>query len=268
VYNRAWSGTREYRLRFAELLVQHNLQDICQTSLNPVEPELGIRYDCHEFKNPVWCPRTVIEDYFSINKTPSHYSADFDVDDYNATDIEVVLETLFDDARQHLTEKSLRPIALGQPFILASTAGSLEYLRSYGFKTFGNVWDESYDNIKNPEQRLVAIVDLMKQIVNWEATTREKKLIEAQAIANHNREHFFSQEFFNLITGELTANLTTALVDVEFTKNYQGWINCWEQLLSDPNILEYTSNTADLIEPNLTAIDNIRSMINRKLNSK
>jgi hypothetical protein len=209
----------------------------------------------------------VIEDYFSINGTPSHYSADFDVDDYNATDIEVVLETLFDDARQHLTEKSLRPIALGQPFILATTAGSLKYLHSYGFKTFGSIWNESYDNIENPEHRLHAITDLMTQIASWGPSTREKKLIEAQAIANHNREHFFSQEFFNLITGELTANLTTALVDVEFTKNYQGWINCWEQLLSDPNILEYTSNTADLIEPNLTAINSIKTLINRKLNS-
>jgi hypothetical protein len=267
-YNRAWSGTREYRLRFAELLVQHNLQDWCQTSFNPVEPELDTHYNQHLFKNPVWRPDIILEDYFPINGTPSHYSADFDTNDYNATDIEVVLETLFDDGRIHLTEKSLRPIALAQPFILASTAGSLEYLRSYGFKTFGNVWDESYDNIKNPEQRLVAIVDLMKQIVNWEATTRERKLAEAQSIANYNQVHFFSQEFFDQVIGELTANLTTALVSVEFTKDYQMWIDRWEQLLPNADILECVTNTTSVIVPNLTAIDNIRSMINRKLNSK
>jgi hypothetical protein len=268
VYNRAWSGTREYRLRFAELLVQLNLQNSCQTSINPVEPELGVHYSYHKFKNPVWCPQTVIEDYFPINRTPSHYSADFDMDDYDATDIEVVLETLFDDARQHLTEKSLRPIALGQPFILAATAGSLEYLHSYGFKTFSSIWDESYDDIENPEQRLHAITDLMTQIASWSPSTREKKLAEAQAIANHNREHFFSQEFFNLITGELTANLTTALVDVEFTKNYQDWIDCWEQLLSDPDILSHVTNAKSSIGFNLTAINNIKSIINRRLNSK
>jgi hypothetical protein len=36
IYNRAWSNTREYRLRFAEFLIQLNLQDHCKTSINPV----------------------------------------------------------------------------------------------------------------------------------------------------------------------------------------------------------------------------------------
>jgi hypothetical protein len=268
VYNRAWSGTREYRLRFAELLVQHNLQDSCQTSVNPVEPELGLHYTQHRFKNSTWCPTVVLEDYFPLNTTPSYYSADFDADDYNAADIEVVLETLFDDNRIHLTEKSLRPIAMAQPFILATTAGGLEYLRSYGFKTFGNVWNESYDNIKDSTQRLIAIADLMKQITNWNSNTREKKLIEAQDIANYNREHFFSQEFFNQVTGELTTNLTTALAEVEQTKDYQAWIDRWNTNLSDPDILAYVTNVESSIGFNSTAINNIKSIINRKLNSE
>jgi hypothetical protein len=126
IYNRAWSGTREYRLTFAEHLIRLGLHNDCQTSVNPIEPELGIHYDSHKFKNPVWRPRTVLENFFPINTAQSHYSADFDIEDYEATDIEVVLETLFDDNRLHLTEKSLRPIACGQPFILASTHLSLE----------------------------------------------------------------------------------------------------------------------------------------------
>jgi hypothetical protein len=47
IYNRAWSGTREYRLRFAELLIHLNLQEHCKTSVNPVEPELGLHYNLH-----------------------------------------------------------------------------------------------------------------------------------------------------------------------------------------------------------------------------
>lgn len=268
VYNRAWSGTREYRLRLAELLVQHNLQDLCQTSFNPIEPELRIHYNQHEFKNPAWLPQTVPEDYFPTNQATSHYSADFDINDYNGTDIEVVLETLFDDDRIHLTEKSLRPIAVAQPFILASTTGSLEYLHSYGFKTFGNVWDESYDLVEDPAERLIQIAELMTQIANWDPITREKNLTEAQEIADYNREHFFSQDFFNLVIGELTANLTTALVDIEYTKNYQGWIDRWEQDLRDPDIFEHIANASELPWATFTAINNIRSLINRKLNSQ
>ena len=268
VYNRAWSGTREYRLRFAELLIRLNLQDSCQASVNPVEPELGIHYDCHKFKNPAWCPQTVLEDYFPINETPSHYSADFDINDYNATDIEVVLETLFDDDRIHLTEKSLRPIAVAQPFILVATAGSLEYLRSYGFRTFGNVWDESYDAITDPEQRLYAITDLMAQIAEWGPSVRERKLAEARAIAEYNREHFFSQKFFNFVIDELTANLTTALAEVKNIKNYQAWIDRWDTYLSDPDILEYVTNESNLLNITLPAINNIKSIINHRLNSE
>jgi hypothetical protein len=265
-YNRAWSGTREYRLRFAELLIQKNLQDSCQTSVNPVEPELGLHYNQHKFKNPAWRPQTVLEDYFPTNEAPSHYSADFDVDDYNATNIEVVLETLFDDNRIHLTEKSLRPIALAQPFILVSTTGSLEYLRSYGFKTFGNVWDESYDAVKDPEHRLVTIADIMKQIDEWDLATRRKKLAEAQDIADYNQEHFFSQAFFNQVVDELTANLTTALVEVKSTKDIQDWIDFWEPLLLDPDVLESVTNESRSWRITLTAINNIKSMINHKLN--
>ena len=267
VYNRAWSGTREYRLRFAELLIQLNLQDSCQTSVNPVEPELGIHYDYHKFKNPAWCPQTVLEDHFPINGMPSHYSADFDASDYNATDIEVVLETLFDDDRIHLTEKSLRPIALSQPFVLVSTAGSLEYLRSYGFKTFGSVWDESYDLVKDPAERLIQIAELMKYISTWLPHQRKCNMAQAQAIADYNREHFFSEEFFNQVIDELTTNLTTALAEVEQTKDYQMWSDRWEQLLHDPDILECVTNTTSVIIPNLTAIDNIKTLINHKLNS-
>jgi hypothetical protein len=46
-----------------------------------------------------------------------------------------VAETVFD-TRIHLTEKTLRPIACGHPFILAAGPGSLKYLQTYGFRTF------------------------------------------------------------------------------------------------------------------------------------
>ena len=75
-----------------------------------------------------------------------------------------MLETLFDDTRWHLTEKSLRPSACGKPFMLAATAGSLQYLRSYGFKTFSGLIDESYDLIVEPHLRLQSIAQEMQRI--------------------------------------------------------------------------------------------------------
>jgi hypothetical protein len=108
----------------------------------------------------------------------------------------------------------------------------------------------------------------MAQIANWGPLVREHKLAEAQIIAKHNQEHFFSQEFFNQVIDELTANLTTALAEVEQTKDYQMWIDRWEQLLSDPDILESVTNESNLHKITLSAINNIKSIINHKLNSR
>jgi hypothetical protein len=257
IYNRAWSGTREYRLTFAELLVRLGLQDSCQTSISPVEPELGIHYDLHRFKNPGWRPNIVLENFFPINTAKSHYSADFDIEDYKATDIEIVLETLFEDSRLHLTEKSLRPIALGQPFILAGTHLSLEYLRSYGFRTFGHIWDERYDQCIDPQERLIRIADLMKHIANWSPSVREIKMAKAQAVADYNKKHFFSQKFFNLIVNELKTNLTSAFDELQQCDNYSVWVSRWNTLLTYPEIISFLNGNQNHKEPTMLQVKRV-----------
>lgn len=207
VYMRAWTGTREYRIKFAELLKKNNLIEHCLTSFSPVDVDNNTHYLDHVFANEQWRPESSLEDCFDKNTAPSHASADFVNTDYAGTDIEIVLETLFDDSRLHLTEKILRPIACAQPFILAATHGSLQYLRDYGFQTFHGIWDESYDLIEDPAQRLQAISELMTQINDWSPDTRHQKLSQAQIIADHNRAWFFSQEFSALVLDELCKNL-------------------------------------------------------------
>ena len=268
IYNRAWSGTREYRLRFADLLLRLGLENDCKMSINPIEPELEIHYELHKFINPIWRPTQVLEDHFPRSTAKSYYSADFDTDDYNSTDIEVVLETLFDDKRLHLTEKSLRPIACGQPFILAGTYGSLEYLRSYGFKTFGHIWDERYDECEDPEERLGRIVDLMKQITNWLPHQRENKMAQAQIIAEYNRQHFFSKEFINCIVSELKNNLNSAFVEIKQSNNYVNWLDRWDNFLSYPEIIEFLESNQNLRLPTKKKVDVVIQLVRQNLNNK
>ena len=239
IYNRAWGGTREYRLKFTEQLINLGLENHCCMSINPVEPVIGIHYTQHRFSNLNWQPKKILENFFPINNSKSHYSADFDINDYNSTDIEIVLETVFDDTRLHLTEKTLRPIACGQPFILAGTHGSLEYLHSYGFKTFDHIWDESYDQEKNPQHRLTAVVALMKQISEWSPAVRVEKLAKAQSIVAYNKQHFFSDNFFNQINNELINNLNIGLTELEETNTGNRWFNWWSHLRQYPDYLNY-----------------------------
>ena len=249
IYNRAWGGTREYRLKFSELVINNQLLNQCKMSVNSIEPELGVHYNLHEFCNPVWKPTILLDNYFPINNTLSNYSADFAIEDYESTEIEVVLETLFDDDRLHLTEKSLRPIACAQPFILAGTHGSLEYLREYGFKTFGHIWDESYDQIENPEERLIRIADLMHDIANWTPEQRTNKMAQAQSVADHNKKHFFSSSFFDTVTTELTANLKLAFDAFKCTNDCHQWLEVWDRLLSNRQVTEFLDTNQNVVYP-------------------
>jgi hypothetical protein len=239
IYNRAWSGTREYRLRFLDLLIERSLNQQCQTTCNPRDPELELHYNKHEFKDARWQPCHRLEDYFGPTLADSDASADYSTEDYSNTDIEVVLETLFDDDRLHLTEKALRPVACGQPFILAATHGSLEYLRRYGFKTFGHIWSERYDTETDPERRLTAIADVMKEISEWDEVTRAYKMKQAQVIADYNRDHFFSDEFIDIVVDELKNNFAQAFKELEATNTSEQFINHRKQLSQYPEFKNF-----------------------------
>lgn len=205
IYNRAWSGTREYRLKFAELVATSSLASKCLMGFSPYDS--GSHYTGHKFKNNIFKIATAeLEKSFFLNTTDSNASADYVNADYARCGIEVVLETLFDDDRWHLTEKSLRPIACGKPFILAATPGSLRYLRSYGFETFDGIIDESYDNVIDPVQRLSAIISEMQRIANIPANKRLQMFAQLNQISQRNKQRFFSTGFHKQVTQEYEEN--------------------------------------------------------------
>lgn len=247
IYNRAWTGTREYRLRFGDLLIEHKLTDHCLTFCSPIEN--GEHYQTHTFKNPVWRPDHVLENYFPPSLADACASADFITEDYRSTEIEIVLETLFDDQRLHLTEKSLRPIACKQPFILAATHGSLQYLRDYGFTTFDSVWDETYDTIEDPYERMQAIINLMLEITAWSDVQRRDNVQLMAQIADHNQKHFFSKDFFDLVITELDTNMTKAFDTVKKDPGFDEYTNRWQCLLQHPEIQNFLSSNQDITQP-------------------
>lgn len=215
IYNRAWSGVREYRLKFAELIVKQDLQNQCMMKFNPWDS--GQHYQTHVYRNLNFTVDTKLEDYFMLNEHDATASADYVTTDYVNTGIEVVLETLFDDDRWHLTEKILRPIACGQPFMLAATPGALSYLRSYGFQTFSPLINESYDSITDPVARLQAIIAEMRRIADLDLEQRQILFDQLRKIAAHNRGWFFCSEFHHRITSELQQNFAQALTHLQGT---------------------------------------------------
>lgn len=87
------------------------------------------------------------------------------------------------------TEKTGNAIVFKKPFFLNSNPFSLYNLRELGFKTFGEVWDESYDGCRNQVQRIDGIMENVKwlnKIGSGGFTKLNKKL---KNIVEHNYTH-------------------------------------------------------------------------------
>ena len=125
-----------------------------------------------------------------------------------------VSETVFFGRRQHLTEKTFKPIAMGMPFVLSAPAGSLEYLRQYGFKTFDSVWDESYDNVSDDISRIQYVTYVLKKLDKQTEQEKNETFKKCIPIIEHNWNHFYNGGFEKILWAELTdmlVNLKTAV---------------------------------------------------------
>ena len=109
---------------------------------------------------------------------------------WNTSFLHVVSETIWQD-KIHFTEKVFKPIVLHQPFVVLQAPGSLAYLRSYGFKTFGNWWDESYDTIEDPTARMQAIADIVNSIGTKSLEELETMRMEMASVLENNFRHFY-----------------------------------------------------------------------------
>ena len=75
------------------------------------------------------------------------------------------------------------------PFILNAGAGSLELFKSFGFKSFPNVFDESYDDIIDNNTRHKFIVNEVERICLLSEEEKHKLYLDSIPILKHNQSH-------------------------------------------------------------------------------
>jgi hypothetical protein len=85
-------------------------------------------------------------------------------DHYFQVFVDIVNETRFAQPTGNFSEKVLQSIQYLKPFILVAPPKTLEYVRSMGFKTFNEFWDESYDDELDHGERLAKIFTLIDTI--------------------------------------------------------------------------------------------------------
>jgi hypothetical protein len=104
------------------------------------------------------------------------------------------------------TEKIAKPLAMGHPFIVASTPGYYRDLRNLGFRTFQGIIDESFDAIENAQQRMDRVIDIMHDLCKQDLGSF---LSACQDICKYNQQHLaelreqvnqeFPQRFFQFV---------------------------------------------------------------------
>jgi hypothetical protein len=111
---------------------------------------------------------------------------------YKDTYASVVVETAVN-GPLFVTEKTFKPIAFEHPFLIIAQPYVLELLKSNGFVTFDNIFDESYDALKNFDDRLGRVYNNVEAI---EDTFHDAETLERIA---HNKNHFYNQQHVNAV---------------------------------------------------------------------
>lgn len=119
----------------------------------------------------------------------------------------VPTETVYFGRRTHITEKTFKAIALEMPFVLVAPAGSLAYMREYGFRTFADVFDESYDLETDDVKRIEQVTQLLKDLDNLTVEQRLKIHQQCLPVVEHNYNHFYNGGLTNVLWTELQAML-------------------------------------------------------------
>ena len=211
--NRIVAGERQHRLEMLYYIFKYNLLDnhISCPAVCPAE-----NISIHDAVAPLAAKYPDIQEVFAKQTLPINFAGESDhpmhscwlslFDESADSLLYLVTETIATGHRHHLTEKTFKPIAMAMPFIIVGTKGSLKYLRSYGFKTFNSIWDESYDDAED-DVRIERIASLLQSLDQLSVAAKQDLFDQAQEIVQHNWNHFYNGEFEAVLWDELQTML-------------------------------------------------------------
>jgi len=200
-FNRRYN---DHRLMLYLATVQRGLIDQCYYSMDKTQPESNrsfvenCKYLISRFPDMGLDSTDVLTadkllPLILDNPNFSNYPMETSVDPvkhlYDNSLVNIVTETYFFSNIIHITEKTYKPIAFMQPFILLGAAGSLQHVKDMGFKTFGVFWDETYDLELDNKQRFNKIMLVIESIAKWTEEQRIEFTVKVKDIVDYNVNH-------------------------------------------------------------------------------
>ena len=108
------------------------------------------------------------------------------LDSYRECFCGIINETRYAQPFGYFSEKALTAMNCRLPIIMVAPPKTLEYLKTFGFKTFDKWWDESYDNEQDHQKRLYMILDLIDHIQSKSLDELKKIYDEMADTLEHN----------------------------------------------------------------------------------
>lgn len=224
-YNNLFNYKRSYRLTVLAQLINYDLLDFGLFSM-PRLDEQSLHEELFINKNSlisISSKKLIYNTIPNIKKKltidtdyPQGWlSADINLQDMQKALWHIVTETVFYDKKLHLTEKIFKPIVAKQPFMLIAAPGNLNYFKSYGFKTFDNWIDESYDLEEDNDRRIEKVISNIKYLCALSTNQLKKMQEEMIPILEYNFEHFFTS-FKNQIVDEAVNNFSKCINNYNF----------------------------------------------------
>ena len=131
-------------------------------------------------------------------------------DPYIDTYFSLVTETVFNYPYSFRTEKIWKPIAMCHPWIAVANQGYYRDMRNLGFRTFGSLIDESFDQIDNSQQRIERISEIVEDLCRQDLVSF---VTAAEDICKYNQQHLI--EFRQQVKSEFPDRL------FQFLKKYE-----------------------------------------------
>lgn len=134
-------------------------------------------------------PQAVESQFPHIHNEPHHiYWKLISTAAHNMSYFNLVLESDMGNHRFFMTEKTIKPLLIGQPFVIYAGQGFLQHVKDLGFETFGALWDESYDQESDCEKRATMIAELCIRLKDFDWAGRRDQL-QTICVKNQLRIH-------------------------------------------------------------------------------
>jgi len=178
----------------------------------PVQ-QLPVQYEVDRYRSQIEIPapdtaRDLYTKYhlFRDEWGDIYLNADAYIDTY----FSVVTETVYEYPYSFRTEKTWKPIAMGHPTVFVSNAGYYRDFHNLGFRTWGHLIDETFDQIDNVQDRIDCIARVVEDLCQQDLPGF---LRAAQDVCKYNQQHLaemriqvrkeFPNRFFQFINTHL-----------------------------------------------------------------